>query len=125
MGTRVPVSRKVGRAVVREGMLEDLITLLVREEGSDLHIKVGSPPVTRIRGLLSPVEGYRVLDRPDTEAFIEEIIPENLVGEFEQVGEADFSYDTELGRFRVNAFRQRGAVSIAMRYVPFDIPEFE
>jgi len=125
MATSVPVSRKVGRAMVRDGMLEDLINLLVREEGSDLHLKVGSPPVTRIRGLLSRVEGYEVLDLRDTEAFLEEIIPKNLVEEFEQVGEADFSYDTELGRFRVNAFRQRGAVSIAMRYVPFEIPKFE
>jgi len=125
MGTCVPFLRKVGSGMVRDGMLEDLINLLVREEGSDLHLKVGSPPVTRIRGLLSRVEGYGVLDLPDTEAFLEEIIPENLVEEFEQVGEADFSYDTELGRFRVNAFRQRGAVSIAMRYVPFEIPKFE
>jgi len=111
--------------MLRNGSLGDLIDLLVREEGSDLHLKVGSPPVTRIRGLLSPVEGYGVLDRPDAEAFLKEIIPENLVEDFEQVGEADFSYDTELGRFRVNAFRQRGAVSIAMRYVPFEIPKFE
>src|SRR5215207_6051876 len=103
MGTCVPFLRKVGSGMVRDGMLEDLINLLVREEGSDLHLKVGSPPVTRIRGLLSRVEGYGVLDLPDTEAFLEEIIPENLVEEFEQVGEADFSYDTELGRFRVNA----------------------
>src|SRR5215203_3512334 len=125
MGAWVSLFRKVGRAVVRDGSLQDLINLLVREEGSDLHLKVGSPPVTRIRGLLSRVEGMGMLDCPDTEAFLKEIIPENLLEDFEQVGEADFSYDTELGRFRVNAFRQRGAVSIAMRYVPFEIPEFE
>src|SRR5215210_8958828 len=100
MRTCVPIARKVGRAMVKDGKLEDLISLLVREEGSDLHLKVGSPPVTRIRGLLSPVEGYGVLDLPDTQAFLEEIIPENLVEDFEQVGEADFSYDTQLGRFR-------------------------
>src|SRR5215203_3000795 len=111
--------------MVRDGSLQDLIGLLVRQEGSDLHLKVGSPPVTRIRGLLAPVEGMGMLDCPDTEAFLKEIIPENLLEDFEQVGEADFSYDTELGRFRVNAFRQRGAVSIAMRYVPFEIPKFE
>src|SRR5215203_180146 len=125
MGAWVSLFRKVGRAMERNGNLGDLINLLIRAEGSDLHLKVGSPPVTRIRGLLSPVEGYGVLDRPDTEAFLKEIIPENLVEDFERVGEADFSYDTELGRFRVNAFRQRGAVSIAMRYIPFEIPEFE
>ncbi len=111
--------------MVRGGKLEDLIGLLVREGGSDLHLKVGSPPVTRVQGLLTPVEGYGVLDMPDTEAFLEEIIPEPLVEEFERVGEADFSYETEEGRFRVNAFRQRGAVSIAMHFIPFEIPEFE
>jgi twitching motility protein PilT len=111
--------------MVRGGKLEDLIGLLVQEGGSDLHLKVGSPPVTRVQGLLTPVEEYGVLDPPDTEAFLTEIIPEPLVEEFERVGEADFSYETEDGRFRVNAFRQRGAVSIAMRYVPFEIPGFE
>src|SRR5688572_32625633 len=73
--------------MVRSGKLEDLIGLLVREGGSDLHLKVGSPPVTRVQGLLTPVEGYGVLDLPETEAFLEEIIPEPLVEEFERVGE--------------------------------------
>jgi twitching motility protein PilT len=111
--------------MVRGGKLEDFIGLLVREGGSDLHLKVGSPPVTRVQGLLTPVEEYGVLDPPDTEAFLAEILPKPLVEEFERVGEADFSYETEDGRFRVNAFRQRGAVSIAMRYIPFEIPAFE
>ena len=70
---------------MRDGKLEELIGLLVREGGSDLHLKVGSPPVTRIQGLLTPVEGYGVLNLPDTEAFLEEIIPEPLVEEFERV----------------------------------------
>ncbi len=111
--------------MMRNGNLGDLIGLLVREGGSDLHLKVGSPPVIRVRGLLTRVEGQGVLDLPDTEAFLEEIIPKTLPEEFERVGEADFSYTTEVGRFRVNAFKQRGAVSIAMRYVPFEIPRFE
>ena len=106
--------------------LDDLLSRLVREGGSDLHLKVGSPPVLRIRGLLSQVDGYGVLDLPDTEAMLGGIIPENLVEEFEQVGEADFSYSVpHVGRFRVNAFRQRGAVSVVMRYIPFEIPKFE
>ena len=105
--------------------MEDLIGLLVREEGSDLHLKVGSPPVVRIHGILTPAEGYDVLDPPDTEAILRVIIPENLIEDFERVGEADFSYEADVGRFRVNAFRQRGAVSIAMRLIPFDIPKFE
>src|SRR5918993_5217743 len=111
--------------MVRDGNIQDLIDLLVREGGSDLHLKVGSPPITRVNGLLSPVEGYEVLDSAGIEAMLAEIMPGNLVDDFEQVGEADFSYEADVGRFRVNAFRQRGAVSIVMRFIPFEIPRFE
>jgi len=107
------------------GKLDDLVGLLVREEGSDLHLKAGSPPVIRVNGLLRPAEGYEVLGNSDTEAMLAGIIPGNLTDDFEQVGEADFSHDTGFGRFRVNAFRQRGAVSIVMRFIPFEIPRFE
>ena len=111
--------------MVRDGNIQDLINLLVREGGSDLHLKVGSPPITRINGLLSPVDGYEVLDSAEIEAMLGEIMPETLVEDFRRVGEADFSYEAEVGRFRVNAFRQRGFVSIVMRFIPFDIPRFE
>jgi twitching motility protein PilT len=111
--------------MIKSGDLNHLIGRLVREGGSDLHLKVGSPPVMRVRGLLSHVEGHGVLDLPDTEAMLGQIIPETLIEEFERAGEADFSYEAEPGRFRVNAFRQRGAVSVVMRYIPFDIPKFE
>ena len=119
-----PSVRKVG-LVVRGGSLGDLIDLLVREGGSDLHLKVGSPPVIRVNGVLGPVEGYEVLEPAETEALLGEIMPEELVEDFGQVGEADFSYEADVGRFRVNAFRQRGAVSIVMRFIPFEIPRFD
>jgi twitching motility protein PilT len=111
--------------IVSGGNIQDLINLLVREGGSDLHLKVGSPPITRVNGLLSPVDGYEVLDSAGIEAMLGEIMPETLVEDFGRVGEADFSYEAEVGRFRVNAFRQRGFVSIVMRFIPFDIPRFE
>jgi twitching motility protein PilT len=111
--------------VARNGNLEELIDLLVREGGSDLHLKVGSPPVIRVNGVLGAVEGHGALEPAATRAFLGEIMPEGLTEEFEQVGEADFSYEADVGRFRVNAFRQRGAVSIAMRFIPFEIPKFE
>src|SRR5215208_3383977 len=111
--------------MVRDGTIQDLIKLLVREGGSDLHLKVGSRPIIRVNGLLSPVDGYEVLDSAGIEAMLGEIMPETLVEEFGRVGEADFSYEAEVGRFRVNAFRQRGFASIVMRFIPFDIPRFE
>jgi twitching motility protein PilT len=105
--------------MVRGGRLGDLIDLLVREQGSDLHLKVGSPPVIRVNGVLGAVEEHEALEPAATRAFLGEVMPEDLTDDFEQVGEAD------VGRFRVNAFKQRGAVSIAMRFIPFEIPKFE
>lgn len=77
--------------------------------------------------MLTYLEGYEEVLRPvDTEDILGEIIPEKLTGEFEAEGEADFSYAVDgVGRFRVNAFRQRGSVSIVMRFIPFGVPRLE
>ncbi len=110
---------------MKRGDLDDLVGRLVEEGGSDLHLKVASPPAIRVRGLLAPLKGYDALGPLDTEEILKEIIPGNLLGEFEREGEADFSYEVPgVGRFRVNSFRQRGAVSLVMRYIPSEIPRF-
>lgn len=99
---------------------------LVQKEGSDLHLKVGAPPMIRVHGLLRPLEGYEALRPVDTEDISKGIVPKKLIEEFEEEGEADFSYPVAgVGRFRVNAFRQRGAVSIVMRFIPFSVPKIE
>jgi twitching motility protein PilT len=96
---------------------------VVERDGSDLHVKVPSPPVARVHGELHPVEGAEPLTPQDTEAALEHILQdERLREEFAEVGEADFSYEIEgLSRFRVNAFRQRGNVSIACRVIPYQV----
>ena len=105
--------------------LRDMVGRLVEKGGSDLHLKATSPPSIRVRGLLAHLEGYDALAPGDTEEILRDIIPNNVLGEFEREGEADFSYETPgLGRFRVNAFRQRGSVSLVMRHIPSDIPNF-
>ena len=93
---------------------------VVELEGSDLHVKVDSPPMIRVHGELRPIEGAEPLTREDTEAALEHLLDgDNVKGEFAEVGEADLSYEIEgLSRFRVNAFRQRGTVSIACRAIP-------
>jgi twitching motility protein PilT len=106
--------------------IDDLVSEVVRMEASDLHLKVGLPPAVRVNGLLGPLEGYDALRPEDTEGVLERILPQKLAGEFEEQGEADFSYEVPaLGRFRVNAFRQRGSVSVAMRYIPLGVPGFD
>ncbi len=76
--------------------------------------------------MLDYLVGYKVLRPVDTEELLKGIISEKLVEEFEEDGEADFSYAVQgVGRFRVNAFRQRGSVSLVMRFIPFGVPRFE
>ncbi|NCU16941.1 type IV pilus twitching motility protein PilT [Pallidibacillus pasinlerensis] len=91
-------------------------------KASDLHIIVDSPPVLRINGKLQPVGSYP-LSRTDTEQMAKEIIPEQLWNEFVTKGEVDFNYELEsTSRFRLNAFRQRDSISIAIRTIPTKIP---
>lgn len=107
-------------------MIEDLARKLVEAGGSDLHIKAGSPPMVRVHGELEAMGGYEPLGTSETQEVLSEILPKKLEHEFEGDGEADFSHTISgLGRFRVNAFRQRGSVSIVLRYVPFEVPEFD
>src|SRR5215211_7490684 len=100
---------------------------VVEREGSDLHIKVDAPPMARVHGALKPVDGAETLTAEDTEAALEHILTDgSLLQEFADVGEADFSYEIRgLSRFRVNAFRQRGWVSVACRAIPFQVRTIE
>ena len=103
--------------------IDDLLRYLIAHEGSDLHIKVPAPPIVRLHGVMTPVEGYGPLKSQDTEEMLRSILddPEKLE-EFASEHEVDFAYSLQgLGRFRVNAFRQRGAVSMVMRAIPIQI----
>lgn len=105
--------------------VDDLVRLLVERGGSDLHLKVGSAPAMRVNGVMERSE-HESLTPQDTEEILAEILPEKLSGDFAAQGEADFSYAVEgVGRLRVNAFRQRGSISLVMRHIPFGVPRFE
>jgi len=103
--------------------IESALRTLVEREGSDLHVKVGSPPMARIHGKLGPLIEMEELRPEQTEQALETILTdEKLRAEFREVGEADFAYALPgFSRFRVNAFRQRGSVSIACRAIPFSV----
>jgi twitching motility protein PilT len=103
--------------------IDDALRYLIVHEGSDLHLKVPSQPIVRIHGDMVPVEGSERLKAEDTERVLREILhDENKLTEFATENEVDFSYQIEgLARFRVNAFRQRGYVSLVMRAIPVDI----
>ena len=107
--------------------LDAALRFTVANEGSDLHLKVGSPPMTRIHGTLLPIGGMPALNPEDTEAALATILDgSHLRKEFDAEGEADLSYSiAEVSRFRVNAFRQRGSVSIVCRAIPFQVRTIE
>src|SRR5436190_8108675 len=104
--------------------IADILKDAVDKGASDIHIKVGNLPLARIDGELGPIhpEGEKLMP-PDTERMMRELLPEYRIKEFENQNEADFAYAAPgLGRFRVNAFRQRGSVSLIMRTIPFEAP---
>jgi twitching motility protein PilT len=106
--------------------IDAALRTLVEREGSDLHVKVPAPPMVRVHGHLGPLDGHEPLTPEDTEAAFHHIAPPQARAEFEEVGEADFSYAIpDVSRFRVNAFRQRGSISIACRAIPFNIRTIE
>jgi len=104
--------------------LSDLLQYLVEQRGSDLHVKVGSPPHVRVDGHLIPAP-FEPLGPADTEKMAFAILPMNRADEFATTHEADFAYSVPgLGRFRVNVFRQRGSVGLVFRRVLPGIPGF-
>jgi twitching motility protein PilT len=106
--------------------LDALLKYLCDVDGSDLHLKVGSPPLVRVDGQLR-----RLTDRPplrpaDTSAVAEAIMHPEVAMRFHSQHEADFAYGVSgLGRFRVNAFRQRGSVGLVFRRVKHTPQSFE
>ncbi|HEY4826663.1 MAG TPA: type IV pilus twitching motility protein PilT [Solirubrobacteraceae bacterium] len=105
--------------------LHEALRYVVDNEGSDLHVKVPARPMARFRGQLEPLEQY---PDPLTPADTEEVLGVMLANHadklaaFERDHEIDFSYTVpDLARFRVNAFRQRGSVSIVARVIPFTV----
>jgi twitching motility protein PilT len=100
---------------------------LVEHDGSDLHLKVPSPPVVRVDGSMRRIPGGEPLTQEDTVAAVKEMLTDPVkLQEFDQEHEVDFSYAIQgLARFRVNAFHQRGSVSLVLRAIPHSIRTIE
>ena len=108
----------------------DLAQILIDAVGrgaSDIVIKAGNSPLARIKGeLIRMYPDAPKLMPPDTEQMARQMMPEYRIKEFENEQEADFAYAVPgLGRFRVNAFKQRGSTSLVMRSIPMEAPTFE
>jgi twitching motility protein PilT len=110
---------------VSHPVLDQWLHTLAAYGGSDLHVKVGSPPRIRVNGALRRLEEDMLLPELTAE-MAGAVMPEELAARFEERSEADFAYSVpKLGRFRVNAFRQRGTVGMIFRRVLTEVPGFE
>lgn len=105
--------------------MEELLALMVRQGGSDLHLTVGSPPRIRVDGVLLPVE-HPALEAEDTRRLATSVLTSDQIAKLDRDLELDCSFGLEgHGRFRVNVFFQQGSVATVLRSIPGSIPDFE
>jgi twitching motility protein PilT len=106
--------------------LEDLISIVVSEDGSDIHFSVDAHPMIRVSGSLIPLVKKPVLVPEDTDGFARALLTDEQYRMFLSRRELDFSYAYKDGvRFRGNAFYQKGSIALALRHIPNKIRTFE
>ena len=106
--------------------IDELLEQCLLLNGSDLHLAAGAPPTVRVNGILRPLEGYGILHAAMIERLVFAILNERKIESFTHELELDTSYAIPgKSRFRMNVFRQRGAIGAVLRTIPFKIPDFE
>ena len=108
--------------------LNAILRIAVELGASDIHLKVDQPPMLRTDGTISPLPECPPLNDQNLLAALEavtRVAPERM-RQFHESGDLDLAYTADgLPRFRVNVYRQRGAISFALRVIPRDVPSFE
>ena len=106
--------------------VDQLLIELGQQRGSDLHLKIGRPPMFRISGDLIPQTTYPEITFEDMKTTVAHLMGPERARIFAQELEADFSYEIPSeGRYRVNVFIQRGQIGAVLRYVPLHVPTLE
>ncbi|MFP4501000.1 MAG: type IV pilus twitching motility protein PilT [Candidatus Hydrogenedentota bacterium] len=106
--------------------IKELLTRMIRDGASDMHICVGAPPMIRLHGGIEAMAGLQPLAADETQELIYTVMNEDQIAEFEETKECDLSFGIEgLSRFRLNVYRDRGSVVAAFRTIPFEILSFE
>jgi len=106
--------------------INDMLKSSAQKGASDLHIKVGSPPVMRLNGALVPITEAERVGVEDVIKMCKTIMSPGQLEGFKKKNDLDFAYSVPgLGRFRSNAFVQRGAIGFVFRLIPMKIPSFE
>jgi twitching motility protein PilT len=102
--------------------VNDLLKIAVERGASDLHLKVGSYPMLRLRGGLTPASEDHRLDHEEMMAFAAAVLPTGMREKFKDNHEVDLAYSVAgLGRFRCNTFQQRGTIGMIFRVIPMRV----
>ncbi|MGD0883531.1 MAG: PilT/PilU family type 4a pilus ATPase [Thermodesulfovibrionales bacterium] len=106
--------------------INELLKTAIAQEASDLHIKVGSPPILRIAGELVPLHAEGRTNQQDAMKIAFAVMSPGQRETFKKKNELDLAYSVPgLGRFRCNVFIQRGTIGSVFRVIPMKIPTFE
>jgi len=106
--------------------INDLIRAAYERRASDLHLKAGNHPCIRVNGDLEALIQFPMLSKIDMDALAASVATERQLRKFQETGDLDVSYGAAgMGRFRVNIARQRGSISLALRFIPAFIASFE
>ena len=102
--------------------VNDLLKIAVENGASDLHLKVGTYPMMRVRGTLMPAAEDRRLEHEDLVSMAAAVLPAGHRDKFKDNHEVDLAYSVAgLGRFRCNAFQQRGTIGMIFRVIPMKV----
>jgi len=107
--------------------LSEILTIAIKKQASDVHLKAGIVPVIRKHGRLRPLQqDLTPILSAEIERMALEIMDASQKKFFEENKELDFSYGISgVGRFRINVFRQRGSVRMVIRNIPFEVPTID
>jgi len=106
--------------------VNDLLKIAVENGASDLHLKVGTYPMMRVRGTLMPATEERRLEHEDLVSMAAAVLPAGHRDKFKDNHEVDLAYSVAgLGRFRCNAFQQRGTIGMIFRVIPMKVASIE
>ena len=127
VGTQAVVSADDGQmAGAPEVRIENILEECIKRDASDIHIQVGLKPILRVAGVLIALENYPVLTQETVEKLVFAVVDEDQKNLLLKDKEIDFSFAFgELGRFRVNAFHERGNLAAAFRLIPNKIESIE
>ena len=118
-GSRIPYE-------VAKAEIDQLLTMLVTKGGSDLHLRVGEPPVIRLHGEMMRIDGKRPMEQDMLFAMLSSIMPERNKQEYEETWDTDYAYEIEgVARFRANAAKERKGIAGVFRVIPATVVSVE